>query len=307
MIDAYHYGDGIFVKNDPSNDSIFWTGGKYGYMSVCRSTDAGFFWTRYNLSENDGWAFAMDIDPNNSNVVYTGGDPDLHRTTDFGTTWTTIMNGLTGFTYAIKIDPQSTNTIYAGTSDGVFRSDDYGDNWYYCGIDDVYTLEINPNSSDTLYAGTINGVFRSNDAGSSWRNYSEGLEDGHITSMAMNPMNYLFTGTYCAGLYRSDIQVPVAERKPDNSKSWVIMSMANPIRKNTLIRLKISTDENLQLKIFDHQGRMIRELNPSLSRGEHTILFDGKDGKGMLISSGVYFFQASTKTNSLYHKFIYIK
>jgi photosystem II stability/assembly factor-like uncharacterized protein len=307
VIDAFHYGDGVFVVNDPNSDSIFWTGGKYGYMSVCKSTDAGFTWTRYNLTENDGWAYAMAIDPNNSNIVYTGGNPDLHRTTDFGVTWNTIVIGLSGFTYALKIDAQSTNIIYAGTSDGVYKSYDYGDHWYYHGLDDVYALAIDTNGTDTLFAGTLNGVFKSSDAGFTWRSYSNGLEDLHITAMAINPDNYLYAGTYWAGLYRSNIQVSIAEQPINSETRLPVINMANPMRKNSLIKIKSSTNENLKLIIYDHQGRIVKELARDLLRGDNMIVFDGRDNRGTPLSAGVYFLQASSKTNSLYHKFIYLK
>ncbi len=307
VIDAYHYGDGIFVVNDPGTDSIFWTGGKYGYMSVCKSTDAGYTWTRYNLTENDGWAYAMAIDPNNSNVVYTGGVPELFKTTNFGATWDTIMDGLTGTTYAIKINPQSTNIVYTGTSDGIFKSYDNGNQWTYLDLDDVYAIAINPNTPEIIYSGTLNGIFYSTDAGSSWKEYSNGLDDFHITAMEVDPDNYVYAGTYYAGLYRSSIQIPVTEKSVSHWKSWITFNMANPVRKNMLIKIKISTDEAVNLKIYDRQGRMVKTLARDLTGGDHGIFFNGYDDRGLPISTGVYFLQASSKMNSLYKKFVFLK
>src|SRR4030042_1627907 len=125
--------------------------------------------------------------------------------------------------------------------------------------------------------------------------------------MAINPDNYLFAGTYCAGLYRSNIQVPIAERTIRDKDCWAIINMPNPVRKNSLIKINIASDENVYLKIYDRQGRIVKELARDLTRGDHGLLFNGNDDHGLPMSAGVYFLQVSCKTNSLYQKFVYLK
>ncbi|OGC39129.1 hypothetical protein A2Y85_02060 [candidate division WOR-3 bacterium RBG_13_43_14] len=125
--------------------------------------------------------------------------------------------------------------------------------------------------------------------------------------MAINPDNYIFAGTYCAGLYRSNIQVPIAERTISNKDCWAMINMPNPVRKNSLIMVKLSSGDNVNLRIYDRQGRLVKELAQNLSRGDHGIIFNGLDDRGMSMSTGIYFLQASSKTKSLYQKFVYLQ
>ncbi|MBM3320021.1 MAG: choice-of-anchor D domain-containing protein [Candidatus Eisenbacteria bacterium] len=66
----------------------------------------------------------------------------------------------------------------------------------------------------------------------------------------------------------------------------------NPARDGTTIRFAIPETENIQLQLFNIEGRLVRDLaSGSLEAGEHIASWDGKDARGRRAAPGVYFFR----------------
>ena len=63
----------------------------------------------------------------------------------------------------------------------------------------------------------------------------------------------------------------------------------NPFNPETTIRYRIPVDQEVQLLVFDHLGRLVRTLfhGPS-SAGIHSIVWDGRNDRGRLVNSGLY-------------------
>lgn len=83
------------------------------------------------------------------------------KSTDGGSTWSAISNGLMGTgVKALVIDPTIRSTLYAGTnSSGVFKSTDGGSHWNATSlISRVDALTIDPATPTTVYAGTAIGA-----------------------------------------------------------------------------------------------------------------------------------------------------
>jgi len=57
--------------------------------------------------------------------------PLLYKTTDYGRTWTAIVNGIpaTAFTRVVREDPGRRGLLYAGTETGLYVSFDDGALW----------------------------------------------------------------------------------------------------------------------------------------------------------------------------------
>jgi flagellar hook assembly protein FlgD len=65
----------------------------------------------------------------------------------------------------------------------------------------------------------------------------------------------------------------------------------NPFESSTLVQLDVpSGDHPVDVSVYDVRGRVVRVLhNGPLMRGRHTLRWDGRDGDGAPVSSGVYF------------------
>ena len=66
----------------------------------------------------------------------------------------------------------------------------------------------------------------------------------------------------------------------------------NPFRSRTSIQLELPSAAHVTLQIYDAGGRLVRHLpNKQLARDSHTIDWDGRDDRGGVVASGVYFYQ----------------
>ncbi len=64
----------------------------------------------------------------------------------------------------------------------------------------------------------------------------------------------------------------------------------NPMRESMTVRFILATSGSANLAIYDAQGRMVRELlDRTLEAGPQAAHWDGRDTRGALVPSGVYF------------------
>src|SRR3954465_12593114 len=145
------------IAVDPRNpDKLFVAvlGHPYGpnpERGLYRSTDGGQSFQKVLGKDENVGASEVQIDPSNPDVVYaalwearqgpwensawSGPGGGLFKSTDGGTTWKPLTNGIPdGFTQAnLAIAPSDTRRIYAsiaaGQSIGIYRSDDAGEHW----------------------------------------------------------------------------------------------------------------------------------------------------------------------------------
>jgi flagellar hook assembly protein FlgD len=65
---------------------------------------------------------------------------------------------------------------------------------------------------------------------------------------------------------------------------------------------------NVELKIFDSRGSLVRELvSGSYGAGRHNILWNGRSDAGKSLSSGIYYIRLNAGNSSYIHKSLMIK
>ena len=215
------------IAVDPKNPDIVFVAA-IGHLyapnpdrGVFRSTDGGKSWTKVLFKNNDVGAVEVAIDPNDSRVVYAGlwntrrppwftyaptNGPGggIHKSTDGGTTWKPLTNGLPpeaiGRT-GIAVAPTNSNRVYAVVDcllpepgspvpsgpvapgqpvvqrgqGGVFRSDDAGETWTRMSNDNALwgrgwyfeKVTVDPKNADIVYVPNV-AVNRSKDGGKTW-------------------------------------------------------------------------------------------------------------------------------------------
>ena len=68
--------------------------------------------------------------------------------------------------------------------------------------------------------------------------------------------------------------------------------MPNPMRTATTIRFDLPSRENVQLRIYDVNGRRVRSLVAGpVAAGSHQVVWDGTDSAGKRVTAGVYFYR----------------
>jgi photosystem II stability/assembly factor-like uncharacterized protein len=133
------YGTIFTLAESPKSAQVLWAGTDDGYAHITR--DGGRTWK--NVTPRGIGDFArisiIDASAHAEGTAYLAANrfqlddfsPSLWKTTDYGATWTKIVNGIAAdeFTRVIREDPERRGLLYAGTERGVWVSFDDGANW----------------------------------------------------------------------------------------------------------------------------------------------------------------------------------
>ena len=68
----------------------------------------------------------------------------------------------------------------------------------------------------------------------------------------------------------------------------------NPFNGQTVISFQLEENCMIDISICDVTGRIVRQWHQSGSQGVHQLVWSGKDGQGVNVSSGVYFYRLQT-------------
>ena len=137
-VGAENYGTLSYVIESPHEQGVIWTGSDDGLVHVTR--DGGSTWknvTPAGLAEC--LINAIEVSPHDPATAYLATTrykfndhtPALHKTTDYGKTWTNISRGIPqgAFTRVVREDDQRKDLLFAGTETGLYLSFNGGNNW----------------------------------------------------------------------------------------------------------------------------------------------------------------------------------
>ncbi len=274
-------------------------------MAVSKTTDLGTSWQRMLVTSRTGFTYALALVPANSSIVYAGGSDSsqagLYKSTNGGSSWASAGAGLTGVVIAIAINPTATNILYAGSRNGVFKSTDSGTSWTNTGCSDVRALLVDPGNPNVVYVGTGSGVYRSTTGGGSWMAMNQGLQDLNVTCIGMNPVSYLFAGTYAAGVHRW-LFTGIAENTGSTPRSGFAVK-PNPTAGKSMISYALPRAGKVRLVLYDNQGRLVKTLVTAVQdAGIHSIACHADQ-----LAAGVYFLELVTSETQTRQKLIIIK
>ncbi len=123
----------------PHQPGVLWAGSDDGLVHVSR--DAGANWREITPPDLPEWALISIIEasPHQPGAAYLAAtryklddtQPYLYKTTDYGASWTSIVDGIPPdeFTRVIREDPNRRGLLYAGTETGIYVSFDDGGAW----------------------------------------------------------------------------------------------------------------------------------------------------------------------------------
>jgi uncharacterized protein YbjT (DUF2867 family)/photosystem II stability/assembly factor-like uncharacterized protein len=172
------------------------------HRGLFRTTDGGKHWEQVLFISDQAGVTDLVMDPFNPDILYASGwdrvrnnqeslvsgpGARVYRSTDGGTTWQELSNGLpdgdlgrTGLAVS-RLTPGRLYAMFVGTDAqlaGIYRSDDGGDSWAPIGINGLESalggfgwyfgkIRINPADDDDLYLLGVD-LWRGNADGSSW-------------------------------------------------------------------------------------------------------------------------------------------
>jgi photosystem II stability/assembly factor-like uncharacterized protein len=140
-------------------------------------------WTWANLG---GHVWKIMTDPLTPGLVYVqiGGSDKIMKSTDAGSTWTSIGDPSWGMINSVSLAPSASNVLYVRTWEGIFRTVDGGTSWQlvYPQRQRVTDVAVSPVDwkvaylADSDYESSV--ITRTVDGGLTWHTYSLNLPSG---------------------------------------------------------------------------------------------------------------------------------
>ena len=127
------------IAPSPVRHGEIWVGTDNGLIQV--TTDEGKHWQNVTPKGLPAWSKISLIEASHfdAGTAYAAVDrhrvddfkPYIYRTTDYGTNWTQISDGidLPAYVHVVREDPVRESLLYAGTETGVYVSFDKGNRW----------------------------------------------------------------------------------------------------------------------------------------------------------------------------------
>jgi len=82
----------------------------------------------------------------------------------------------------------------------------------------------------------------------------------------------------------------------------------NPFRGSTQIGWALPRDQKVTLTVYDVTGRVVRRLVDEVRpAGRHAVTWDGTDGTGRSVASGVYIVRCSTIDRTLVQRIVLVR
>ncbi|MCK4539135.1 MAG: T9SS type A sorting domain-containing protein, partial [Candidatus Krumholzibacteria bacterium] len=99
------------------------------------------------------------------------------------------------------------------------------------------------------------------------------------------------------------------EETPDTpAAAYLSQNYPNPFNPSTTIEFGLAEASPVSLNIYDAAGRLVRVIiDETLPAAHYSEVWDGKDGSGKAVASGVYFYRLNTKTFSENRKMILLR
>lgn len=196
---------GRVIVHPANPDVVFVAGLGHPYgpneeRGVFRSLDGGRNWEKVLYVDHNTGAVQVEFDPVNPRILYadlwehregpwenarfSGSDSGLYKSTDGGSTWRRLTQGLPGSEQGlgrigVGISPSNPNRVYAtvdaSEEGGIYRSEDGGESWTLVNSDrrlwgrggDFAEIRVHPRNPDVVFVGNI-ASYRSDDGGHTW-------------------------------------------------------------------------------------------------------------------------------------------
>jgi photosystem II stability/assembly factor-like uncharacterized protein len=294
----------------PFNNNVLY----YGTNRVYRTTNGGLNWSIISpiLTKNIpgarlGTITTIAVSPLSNQVIYAAtDDARVWISSDYGSTWTEISNGLPD-RWVTRIVPDNHNidNVYITFSGlkwrdpqpHIFKSSNNGASWVNISgnLPDApaNAFAVDNNYAGRIYAGLDVGAFVSFNDGQSWEVLGEGLPVVSVYDMKIHPTaNYLAAGTHGRSMYKLDLNtlVNVEDDSPLATEFNLAQNYPNPFNPTTKINYRLTGAGVVELKVYDITGKEVAVLvNEFQSPGAYYVDFNGSD-----LASGVYIYRLKT-------------
>ena len=105
------------------------------------------------------------------------------------------------------------------------------------------------------------------------------------------------------------LSTSVSETEMSLPQSFTLsQNYPNPFNAETNIQFRVSADSRIRLTVYNLQGQLIKHLvNRELTSGAYSVSWDGKDGSGIALSTGVYIYRLVADDHDHSRKLLLLK
>src|SRR6267378_1796629 len=210
----------------PSNSAASAKQSDFGLVSSASSQENPQSLNRWSSSLTNASAQIVASAPTSPTTVYVAGH-GMYKSTDSGTSWKAINNGLENQygpinVLAMAVDPTNATIVYAAGPDitdpsvtykAIYKTTDGGESWSVTKYSILpyaihHTLTIDPVHPNVIYAaGSVGGgaLWKSTDNGRGWILVNVGLDSRSTVYTLAIPTNtnVIYVGTESLGVYKS--------------------------------------------------------------------------------------------------------
>lgn len=211
-------GDGMKCIVDPTNSNIVYASTQYG--GIVRSTNGGtsFGSIKPAAAPNGDWITPYALHPTSTSTIYAGYN-EIYKSTNSGTTWTTVTSNLSsGALYShLAVAPSNGDYVYAATSTKLFKTINGGTSWTNvtlglpvssATISNIAIAIDDPNKVYVTFSGysSANKIYMTSNGGTSWTNISAGLPNLPVNCVAVQSGSEagIYVGTDVGVYYKNN-------------------------------------------------------------------------------------------------------
>jgi photosystem II stability/assembly factor-like uncharacterized protein len=244
---------------NPDNHSEYYVA--IGSGNIFKTINNGTTWQAVFEKYGSYSIGVIEMDPNNSNVLWTGTGENNHqralgygdgvyKTMDGGKTWKNMGLKDSRHIGGIVIDPRNSDIVFvaaegsawgSGGDRGLYKTTDGGKNWkkvlHISENTGVNNVIIDPVDPDVMYAtseqrrrhvyakiggGPESAIYKSTDRGENWRKLTSGLPSGHVGGMGIDISPV--NHNYIYAIIEAEGKTGGFFRSTDRGESWVKMS-----------------------------------------------------------------------------------
>ena len=247
---SYHGGDGMGTAVDPFDEDTYYgftqygsqlsvttSGGQTSNMYIASGPVEGQWETPLQFAKNgelysgfdqlyilndNNWDSVsnhnfgsllrhLEMDPNNTNIIYAATYNEVFKSNDRGKTFELILSTDYYYIRDIEVHNSDSNTLWVISSQELFESNDGGDSFVNLSSDlpaeaNVSLAHQSYSDNDALYLGTLLGVYYKDNTLNSWVSISENLPNVKVSDMEINSNDNILTiSTYGRGVWQTPI------------------------------------------------------------------------------------------------------
>ena len=293
---AENYCTIIAIEPSAKERGVIWVGTDDGNVQLTR--DGGKTWTNFRGKlpgmPAGAWVPQIRASKHNAGEAYVvvndyrrgNNKPYLYRTTDYGKTWTSLVDEkkVTGYTLCVIQDPTEPNLIFVGTEQGLFISFDYGTSFqqFKNGYPSVstYDMVIQEREADLVIATFGRAIYILDDINPLRKlAANKGQLFSNKLTVFAAPQAYQAKRKLASGIEYSIWGSYEGENKRGGAPiSFFVNKTASDTGKNRI-------SDTVTLRIYDAKNELVRTLRTKVDTGFNKYYW-GMEGKGVRTSSG---------------------